>query len=260
MCTWSLPLSPQLKRGEIHVWRANLAAHKSALRSLEKTLAPEECAKARRFRRELDRDRYVFAHGFLRSILARYLRTKPGEIVFSHGPDGKPELASGAVRFNMSHSNDLVVCAISGGCHVGIDVERVRPGVDRDVAKCFSPRGLQILEALPQPARWRTFFQGWTRMEACCKAFGEGLDVGLGAFDVFVDARNPVLLPPLRKAGQERVCWLGDLSPRRGYVGALATREENYSLRYWEWRADDAETRGGSMPSQVQPALRNRTL
>jgi 4'-phosphopantetheinyl transferase len=233
-----------LKSGEIHLWRADLSLEgMNALPALERTLSAEELAKAGRFRSERDRNCYVLAHGALRTILARYLKTTPGEPVFRYGPKGKPELANGAsgvVRFNMSHSHDLVLCAISRAGHVGVDVERVRPGVEKDLAACLSPTALRVLEALPPAARRRAFFQGWTRMEAYSKAGGEGLESGLETFEVFL--------------GEQPWRWcLHDFSPRRGYVGALATRRGKCSLGYWKWQADEMGDSTQIGASRAQP-------
>ena len=227
--TWSVPHGPlDLKSGEIHLWRVDLNQEgRNALSGLEGTLSADELAKAGGFRSERDRNRYVLAHGALRTILARYLKTTPGEPVFRYGPKGKPELANRAnrgVRFNLSHSHDLVLCAISRAGHVGVDVERVRPGVEKDVAACLSPAALGVLEALPPAERRRAFYQGWTRMEAYSKARGEGLESGLETFEVFLGEQ------PRRRC-------LHDLFPGTGYVGALATRRGNCSLGYWKWQA-----------------------
>jgi 4'-phosphopantetheinyl transferase len=205
------------------LWRAELDLEgMKALPALEQSLSADELEKARWFRSERDRNRYVLAHGALRSILARYLKTTPGEPVFRYGPKGKPELANGVVRFNMSHSHDLVVYAISCAGHVGVDVERVRPGVEKDLAACLPSTARRGLEAFPPAARRRAFFREWTRMEAYSKARGEGLESGLETFDLFLRERP-------------RHWCLHDFSPRRGYVGALATRRGKWSLRYWKW-------------------------
>src|SRR5882724_2582613 len=240
ICTWNAPHGLlEFKDGEIHLWRADLDRSTNALPALKQTLAPEELTKAGQFRLERDRNRYILAHGALRSILSRYLKTTAGEPMFRYGLQGKPALVSDAVRFNLSHSDDLVISAISRGPDVGVDVERVRPGVDEDVAGCVSPRALRFLEALPQPARRRAFFQAWTRMEAYSKARGEGLKSGLETFEVFLDLSTPGLPPTVGDGGRERRWWLQDFAPRRGYAAALAAQGEKCGLTFWKWQPRD---------------------
>jgi 4'-phosphopantetheinyl transferase len=240
MCTWDVPRGPvELKSGEIHVWRVDVHRNLDALPALTRTLAPDESAKAGEFRLDVHRNRYIIAHGAVRAILARYLRTTASEPVFRYGSQGKPELASGVLHFNMSHSHDLVLCAISRTGHVGVDVERVRPGAENDLAGYVSSSALRFLGVLPRPTRRRALFQGWTRMEACLKAGGQGLTLGPETFEVLLDPSNPVRLPPLTDMGQARPWWLYDLCPRRGYLGAVATRRADCRLRYWQWQAQD---------------------
>jgi 4'-phosphopantetheinyl transferase len=233
-----------LDSGEIHLWQADLASNLKNLPALEQMLAAEELAKAAQFRVEVDRKRYIFAHGALRTILSRYLNTTPGALVFRYGPRGKPELAKGAVRFTMSHSHNLVLCAISRVRQLGVDVERVRPEVGPDVAGCFSPRALRLLETLPVRARRRAFFHGWTRLEAWSKAQGQGLSLGLETFEDFLDLSGPVVLPAVGDTARKWRWQFHDFSPRRGYIAALAVRRANYRLRYWKWQAQDTDNLG----------------
>jgi 4'-phosphopantetheinyl transferase len=200
-----------LEDDDIDVWRAELQRHSDALPALARTLSPDELARAGRFRQERDRKRYIFAHGVLRVILARYLERTPQSLSFRYGPAGKPHLARGAVRFNLSHAGDLVLCAVSRTPHVGVDVEQLRPG--------FEP----VMRWLCSPALRRDFFQGWTRLEAQAKARGEAPRL------------NPRSFAACMAGAPGRHWWLQDFSPRRGYVAAVAARGREPRLRYWEW-------------------------
>jgi len=77
---------------------------------------------------------WASSRGFLRELLGRYLEHDPRELRFVLGAHGKPALLSpggtGAVedlRFNLSHSGDLALVAVSAGQEVGVDIERARP-------------------------------------------------------------------------------------------------------------------------------------
>lgn len=133
---------------EIHIWRAELDREFPAADP-----APEERERAARFRLTKDRDRYLAAHALLREILARYTESSPAALRFHRNPQGKPYLEGGDVRFNLSHSGKLLLCAVGRGFEVGIDVEQVRVDAGRSLGFC----------------------RDWTRREAYWKARGLGL-------------------------------------------------------------------------------------
>jgi 4'-phosphopantetheinyl transferase len=231
--SWTVP-----KAGEIHLWRVDLGREVNAPPTLVRALAPSELAKAGKFHSALDRNRYVLAHVGLRTILARYLNTTSGDVVFRQGPHGKPELTGGTVRFNMSHPHDLAVIAISRNCPVGVDIERMEAGVDEELTRCLSPNAHRLLRALPNVARRRVFFQAWTRMEAYAKARGDGLESQLHTLEAFLATSDAHPSPSIGD-GDQRRWWLHDFSHRRGYAGAVAAPRANCTLRFWEWRARD---------------------
>ena len=96
---------------------------------LPAALAPDVLARADRFAFPHDRRRYVAAHGALRAILGGYLNTTPAGVPIRYTPQGKPYLAppSSDIRFNLSHSGELALIAVTRGREVGVDVERIRP-------------------------------------------------------------------------------------------------------------------------------------
>src|SRR5262245_954257 len=90
-------------------------------------LSDSEHDRALRFVRPRDRRRFVICRGALRAILGRLLDRAPRDVAFRTGPGGKPELdpkvdVTGAplLRFNVTHSDDLAMIAVSRGREVGI--------------------------------------------------------------------------------------------------------------------------------------------
>jgi 4'-phosphopantetheinyl transferase len=153
-------------------------------------LSPDEAARAHRFHFKRDRDRYVRGRGFLRSRLGQLCRQHPAELVFGTGPQGKPFLQNHAVHFNLSHSRDLAVLAISRTGPVGIDVE----GIDRQVdiaglaQTCLTPHEAAVLDGLPKADRAHRFFAFWTAKEARMKLTGEGMS--LHPHEIVLDLRE----------------------------------------------------------------------
>ena len=236
--TWLAPPgSLELKNGDIHLWRVDLDRNLHTLPDLEQHLSSAERKAAGAFRLAADRSRYSLTRGALRTILGRYLNAPPEKLAFRNGPRGKPELAGAELRFNVSHSHGLALFAISSVHDVGVDVERVRSGIEEDVAGWFlSLRAMRLLEALPKAARERAFFQGWTRMEAYSKASGDEITIALENFECFLRRRRPVFLRTLGDPTDSAAWWLHDFFPRRGYVATVAARARKCRVRYWKWK------------------------
>lgn len=179
----------------------------------EALLSIDERLRADRFQFEEDRRRFIVSRAKLRELLARYTNR---EIRFEMNEHGKPFLTGGGVCFNVSHSGDLVLHAISRSCDVGVDVEHVR--LDRDLEgiakRFFSGSESTELERLPTTA----FFNCWTRKEAIVKATGLGISMGLDTFDVPVADGT---LPADVVAGG-RLWRLHEVEVPSGYRAAVA--------------------------------------
>lgn len=92
---------------------------------------------------------------------------------------GKPALVWPALSlaFNLSHSADLVVCALGWQCELGVDVEYVVPR-ERLLAlarRFFSADECAVLGGLSGTAQRAAFYDIWTAREAYFKALGCGL-------------------------------------------------------------------------------------
>lgn len=87
--------------------------------------------------------------------------------------NGKPYLAEHPdVHFNVSHSGELIVCAI-GRKKVGIDVEKVREFNENLIFKvCNREERERILNSVDTNAE---FCKVWTKKEAYLKYLGEGI-------------------------------------------------------------------------------------
>src|ERR1700690_2111518 len=125
---WQCTRQPSpLKPDDVHLWRARLVSTPE----LRETLSPAEWIRAERYHFPRDRERFIAARGLLRSILASYLKLDPCDLGFSSGPHGKPELHNvcSPLRFNLSHSDDMMLLAISHSREIGVDLEVVRNDV-----------------------------------------------------------------------------------------------------------------------------------
>ena len=228
-------MPPPLPTDEVHVWRARLDLSDDGLQVCAATLTAAERERAARYRFEAPRRHFTVARGTLRRLLARYVDVSPGTLEFDYGDYGKPVLASprGGVRFNVSHSGDVVLLAFGRGRDVGVDVERSERQVAWDTVarRFFSRQELDDLEALPGEARREAFFRCWTRKEAFIKATGHGVAFGLSNFAVSLRPDQGPAVVWVREG--EAAAWrLTDADPGAGYAGALCARGRDWQVRY----------------------------
>lgn len=176
--------------GEVRVWIASLDLGAEAVNRLGRLLSDDERERAARFCYHRDAMRFVASRAVLRTILGECLGVELCMVDFTYGPRGKPELAApfdrSGVRFNVSHSASLGLCAVTGRRRVGVDSERLRPLPDLDAVgeRVFSPRERQALRRLPCTERRQGFFNCWTRKETYVKAIGDGFSHPLDRFTV----------------------------------------------------------------------------
>ena len=142
---------------------------------------------------KVQRERCLSLGGAL--LLQKALRDAgAGEPVLACGEHGKPYLANlPGVHFNISHSGDHVVCALSGS-PVGCDIESIKPFRENVAARCFSPEENAALAALTDPAARETlFFRFWTLKESFLKAVGCGITRPLASVSFDLSGDSPVL-------------------------------------------------------------------
>jgi 4'-phosphopantetheinyl transferase len=166
-----------MQSGEVRCWRTGLDVDGDRAAALFALLSSDECARAERFAFARDRRRYVIGRAQLRRVLGSYLDMAPAEIVFEYGTYGKPGIRGSAVRFNLSHSRDLMCVALATEREVGCDIEAMRTDIDViALAKhAFDDETVSRILSAPPAARVPEFYELWTRTEALLKARGEGL-------------------------------------------------------------------------------------
>lgn len=219
-----VPDTPPPLPGDVHLWRLSVSRCAALLPDLASVISPDEDARFRRFRRSEDRDRAILARAFLRLALSRYGAGPPETIRLSASEGGKPGFAGdGAaahLRFNVSHSGDLVLLAFAL-VEVGVDVERVRTGVDfvAIAERFFSADEREAISRATDSNRADVFFRVWTRKEAVLKAAGTGLMTPLPEVCATRSSGEPVAA--VRAGASE--WWLLDLDAAPGYAAALAS-------------------------------------
>ena len=235
---------PFLPESEVHVWFVRLHEMSRHFESVLEILAPDEVARAARFRFERNRNEYILTRGFLRHILGCYTGFAPHLLQFGYNSYGKPTLAAhwrgDRLEFSVSHSRGVAVYAVTRDRQVGVDLEYMHQDVEFDqiAEHYFSPREISLFRRLPSDKRREAFFSCWTRKEAYIKARGEGMFLDLRSFDVAFapDQAAPVFSGTDDPSETQR--WsLADLPAPVGYTAAVAVKGVAGGIRRWEWPA-----------------------
>ena len=124
------------------------------------------------------------------------------------GEHGKPK--ADGICFNLSHSGDLVICAVSQ-VPVGCDIERRRETPTHLAERFFSDGEKAYLASFVGEEYNHQFFRLWTMKESYAKMTGEGLARSLDTFDV------------LQKKGES--CHFSEYEIE-GYQISVCTEEE----------------------------------
>jgi 4'-phosphopantetheinyl transferase len=161
------------------------------------SLSDDEEMRASRYRTAALAQSYRRGRAALRQVLAYYAGQAPRALSLQYGEFGKPALKGHALQFNLSHSAQRALIAVSHTA-IGVDLEWIHPQVAVEELAPIVCNGAEheYLRNLPEDARRIAFFQLWTQKEAYCKALGVGLqktlaDIGFG--ENFGDGPRAVL-------------------------------------------------------------------
>jgi 4'-phosphopantetheinyl transferase len=228
------PTNLILLPNDVHIWRINLDQPESKLEKLAAILSDDESARGQRFYFPEHRQRFIAGRGSLRTILGGYLGISATEVEFDYELRGKPflahKLADSGLAFNLSHSQNLALCAVTKNRQLGIDLEYIRPMSDLEslAQRFFLPREYELVRSLSDEQKSSVFFRFWTCKEAYLKATGEGI-AQLQQVEISLSPTEPAKL-------QRQKDWsLLELVPANNYVAAVAVGGFGWDLKCWEY-------------------------
>ena len=178
----------------LQIWPVALGDDSSiALHTATQYLSDAELTRADRFVFARDRERYIRCRGFLRQVLADRIGGGPADLQFSEAGNGKPMLTNGP-EFNLSHSRDRAVIAVSDNGPVGVDIEFIdRKLASADIARaCFTDHECAILDGFDGFDWQKRFFAFWTAKEARMKLTGEGMSLAPKSIALDLEGGWPV--------------------------------------------------------------------
>ena len=202
----------------MRVWTWSLGPSAVQALGLLDILSDEERARARRLVRPQDSVNFVAAHAGVRQILGEALG------LATHCD----------LHFNLSHSGDVAVLAVSRSGPVGVDVEIMRalsPGLAGEILF----RGeADRLQAVPDSLRAQSLLAYWVAKEAVMKLHGDSQSLRPQDVEVAFDAAGGcrVLAPMLPSA-----CHLQSIEVRDDCIAMVASYRaeafEGLSISSW---------------------------
>ncbi len=176
---------------------------------------PWEERKQKALRYRFARDRILCVCG---GLLTKYALNSCGadDLVISRTDLGKPYLKNKSeLFFNLSHSGNIVMCAVSEN-EVGADTEEIGR-YDENILKKFTPAERQRI--IESSDRDREFFRMWTMKESYMKYRGMGLSLPLNSFSV---AENEEIFCntffSVRKIGSNMMCICTEKEPQISWI------------------------------------------
>jgi len=224
----------------VDVWRTRLDLPEEQINTYLALLSADEIERARRFKVKRKYREYVITRGLLRNVLGQTLDSDPGSFQFEYAEHAKPCLDEDwdgkPVSFNVSHSHNQALIAITLDRNIGIDIEKIRSDVDfRRLAKrFFSTQESGALDKLDETSLPTAFFACWTRKEAFVKALGDGISFGLSEFSVSTDPGAEQVSLATHWNPSEASEWsLANIRSETGYIAAIAVQQDSFKLRCW---------------------------
>ncbi len=180
-----------------------------------------ESMNDRTFQYKFEQDAYNFVLG--RLLLRKGLKDLGLSNQIEHieyQKNSKPFLKD--VFFNISHTDNLVVCAISLEGEIGIDVEKTKPVVLEDFEPWFTIG--EWSDIIKSTESIRKFYWYWTRKESIIKALGLTLSY---LHQIEIDTTKDLFIEKSNK------WYLNDLDFGADHTGALCSMVPIKEVRHF---------------------------
>jgi len=198
-------ISLSIKQNEIHLWQVNPdnITQPELLNKYKELISEDETIKQQRYKFSHDRHDALITRAFVRDLLSYYADIAPSDWRFDKGEKDKPEIVNPPLplRFNISHTKGLIICAITLENDIGCDVENTTRSNDvlAIANRYFSSIETKELFSLPKEEQRHRFFDYWTLKESYIKAWGLGLAIPLKDFsfnitDTLVEKNTPFII------------------------------------------------------------------
>jgi len=222
---------------EVHLWHADQCDFDvdQLQQACLAWLTEDEQRRYRRYQFDRHRLQLLLGRFLMRSVLSQYEETiEADQWRFVHNEFGKPaiepEQNSLGLYFNLSHSGNKLVLAVSKTEMIGVDIEAIsKPRrVEKISTRYFSRQEQDELLALPESGRLHRFYQLWTLKEAYIKACGLGLAIPLQHFSYSFESEQRLCIEfDAARQDDARHWQIWQLAMNSAYYLALAVKSKS---------------------------------
>jgi 4'-phosphopantetheinyl transferase len=224
----------KIEKQEIHLWCVfeKGIQDEDQLNAYLALLSNDEMQRYHRFHFQKHRHQYLLSRALVREVLSRYQVLPAKDLQFICNKYGKPQLYGpgyySSLHFNISHTDGLIVLAVSCRNEVGVDVEILsrKTKVVELAERYFSAQECKELKDLEKEHITDRFFDLWTLKESYIKACGMGLSIPLKDFS-FSFAQNEIQLYTSPRRNDDPTNWkFWQIEADEEHKLALAIRTE----------------------------------
>ena len=221
---------------KVFVYLANVNNCRQHISLYYQCLSIQEQEKAKKYYHNYLSDRYVISHGILRYILGYHNKQFPQDIQFFNSRYEKPSLNDNNIKFNMSHSHEMVGYIIALNNRVGIDIELHNDKLDvQELASLvFTPTEYRFFNTLQTNEQLVFFYNLWTKKESLIKASGQGLSYPINTIAAMTIL--PALKIPLTSKDNNHIkeYYSFPLVKIENYSGAIAIEHKISQIFFLE--------------------------
>lgn len=175
---------------EIYCIKINDSLTDKQITELRKIITVENNNRLDKFKFRADLLRTLFGELLVRYAVSEITDIDADKITIMRDSFNKPYFPDLPLYFNISHSEDYVICALSSN-KIGIDIEKITETDIKIAEKFFSRTEYNFLSGLIQSDIKQKFFELWTIKESYVKFIGKGMYIPFDSFNVNLNDGSP---------------------------------------------------------------------
>lgn len=181
----SQPFADVINDNEVHVWYINTTKINDF--ALFKILNLDEITYSNTFINNTFKKNYIIARAYLKILLGLYLKQKPTNINIIKSKNSKPFIPSCPIKFNISHSNSIIMLSFIKNYEIGIDIEYIKAmdEIDSIITEITNNKELSFFNYKLKTDKLNTFYNIWTCKESFLKMTGYGLHYPMNKVTIY---------------------------------------------------------------------------